>query len=247
MTSRLLLPASLLFAFVLPLGCGDDPKPKPPDSSPMVKAPEPPKSDLGSVPAGQMPGQMPGQGQLPAGHPSLDGGVDPATFRVSGANDDSAFMEVGGIKAPKPVAWTWIQPTMQFRTLQYTIPGAGDSTGSADLIVSVFVDGDGGPTDSNIDRWVNQFRTPDGKPITPKKSTKQVDGLNVILLELEGTYNGMGTPGPQADTKQFAAIIEGPRRRVFLRLLGPAKTVDAQREAWTALIEGIKDTAKPAK
>ena len=42
---------------------------------------------------------------------------------------------------------------MQFRTLQYSVPGAGDSTKQAELIVSVFVDGDGGPLDANMHQY----------------------------------------------------------------------------------------------
>jgi hypothetical protein len=82
--------------------------------------------------------------------------------RVSGPDDDTTTMQVGGITAPKPAQWTWQQPTMQFRTLQYAVPAPGESSGSAELIVSVFLEGDGGPTETNIDRWVGQFRSAEG-------------------------------------------------------------------------------------
>jgi hypothetical protein len=81
---------------------------------------------------------------------------------------------------------------MQFRTLQYSVPGAGDSTKQAELIVSVFVDGDGGPLDANIERWRNQFRAGD-RPPEAKRSAKTVGPLKVELIELAGDYLAMAS------------------------------------------------------
>ncbi len=132
---------------------------------------------------------------------------------------------------------------MQFRTLQYAVPGAGDSTSAAELIVSVFAGGDGGPLEGNITRWAGQFRTDDGQSATPVRSEKEIDGMKIILVELKGAYMAMGSPAPKSDSMQLAAIIQAPGRNVFIRLVGPAKTVEAQRANWTALVDGLKKTS----
>jgi hypothetical protein len=164
--------------------------------------------------------------------------VDPSTWRVSSSADDAQWLEVAGFRAPKPASWVWTKPSMQFRTLQYTVPGEGDSTKQAELIVSVFVAGDGGPLDANIDRWRGQFRQ-EGKPVEAIRSSKTVGPLKVELVELEGEFMAMGAPAPKANTLQLAAIVQAEGRNVFFRLVGPKETVEANRAAFDAMVEGL--------
>lgn len=203
------------------LACGDRPQPKPPEPARVSPtSPQPQAAPRGAAP------------------------IDERLQRVSGPDDDPALMEVGGIAAPKPPQWTWQQPSMQFRTLQYAVPAPGESTGSAELIVSVFLGDDGGPLDTNIARWVGQFRSAAGQPVEPIREERDIDGMRVILLELAGSYQGMGGAGPKPEFMQLGAIIDAPQRRVFIRLLGPASTVEANRQAWKDLIEGMRDATK---
>jgi hypothetical protein len=140
---------------------------------------------------------------------------------------------------PKPATWVWQQPTVQFRTLQYSVPGSGDSTEAAELIIGQFI-GDGGSVQQNVDRWVSQFRTADGKPVTPKREDKTVGDLQLTLVELKGSYSGMASSGPKEGTVQLVAMIVAPGRNVVVRLVGPEKTVEAQRADWDKLVAGIK-------
>lgn len=221
MSTRIAALLPLAVAFVA--GCGDRPQPKPPEPATAVAPPRAPSSPVAVPPEA----------------------AAELFRRVSGPDDDTTTMEVGGIVAPKPAQWTWQQPTMQFRTLQYAVPAPGESSGSAELIVSVFLEGDGGPTETNIDRWVGQFRTAAGGPVESNREERTIDGMRVILLDLAGTYQGMGGTGPRPDFRQLSAIIEAPGRRVFIRLLGPTATVEANIAQWNALVEGLRDAAKP--
>jgi hypothetical protein len=57
--------------------------------------------------------------------------------------------------------------------------------------------GQGGSVDANIQRWVAQFETPDGKPLaTPAPKKSKVNGLAVTRLDLQGTY--LASAGPMA-------------------------------------------------
>jgi hypothetical protein len=113
---------------------------------------------------------------------------------------------------------------MRFRQLQYSVPGSAGS-GAAELIFSVFKQGDGGPVDMNIQRWVGQFRPTDGTDARVEQRTATIEGNTVTILELEGSYAGMGAAAPRSGWAQFGAIIQAPGRTVYIRLLGPAETV----------------------
>lgn len=209
---------------------GESPTPKPP--APPVKAPTPPapnKQDT-SAPKADPP-SMP-QAPAPAGQAQ--------EWKVSSATDDPTKIEVAGLEMPKPTTWVWTQPTMQFRTLQYTVPAAGDSKDAGELIISLFTGADGGPIEQNIGRWANQFRDAEGKAATPKREEKEVDGLKIILVELKGAFMAMGSPAPKEGTLQLGAIVRAEGRTIFLRLNGPEKTIEGERANWDKLIAGLK-------
>lgn len=207
--------------------CGEAPAPKPPAAmTPSATA----RSADSAAPA------APATASTAAA--VIDSQVDPSEWKVSTSADDPQWLEVAGFRAPKPAAWVWTKPSMQFRTLQYTVPGEGDSTKSAELIVSVFVAGDGGPLDANIERWRGQFRK-NNEPVEAKRSSREVGPLKVEFVELEGEFMAMGAPAPKKDTLQLAAIVQAEGRNVFFRLVGPKETVEANREAFNKLIDGL--------
>lgn len=239
---RLVSPRPLVIVVLVTLaGCGDQPQPKPP-TPPSATAPTPkPAPNTTSVPnaVGEKPPAL-----APGSDPTAPATPTPAppvrASKVSGQDDDATKLEAAGIIAPKPTSWTWQQPTQQMRTLQYAVPGKGSSTGAAELVVSVFSEGmRGGPIETNVQRWKNQFRDKDGNPPTPIESDRTIDGVPVHLIDLEGTYQGMGGAAAP-NTLQFGAIIDAPGGRVFLRLNGPKDTVEAARADWNALIDGIR-------
>ena len=127
---------------------------------------------------------------------------------------------------------------MQFRTLQYAVAGEEDSTKAAELIISVFPAGDGGPIDANITRWRGQFRMGDSAPEAIVRDF-EVGPLQVKLVELEGDYMAMGAPAARRGFAQLGAIVQAQGRNVFFRLLGPKETVEANRGEFMNLIEGL--------
>ena len=171
--------------------------------------------------------------------PETSGAPASTDWTVSTAASDPKIAEVGGLVFPKPPTWVWASPRMQFRTLQYEVPGVGEGTGAAELVFSLFRGTDGGPTDMNIDRWVGQFRTPEGGQASAKTATSDVGGLTVMRMETSGSYQAMGQPAPRPGQMQFGAIVEAPGRRVFVRIVGPEATVEAARKDFDRLIEGV--------
>jgi len=214
------------------------------DNAPAPKPPTPPVAS----PSGQSPTAQTGAASSGAGAPSAPAldltsgitppGLDPSKWKTSGSADDPAVLEVAGLRAPKPTSWVWTKPSMQFRTLQYAVAGEGDSTKAAELIVSVFMAGDGGPLDANITRWKGQFRQGDAAP-EPKVTDKEVGPLKVKFVELEGDYMAMGAAGAKKDFSQIGAIVQASGRNVFFRLIGPKVTVEANRADFMKMIDGL--------
>lgn len=185
-------------------------------------------------------------GNAPAGTVGAPGAGVPTqaprtSWPVSTATDDASLARVGGLAFPKPAAWVWTQPSMQFRALQYAVPApAGAGTGAAELVFSVFASGDGGPIEPNVQRWIGQFRGEDGAAAPAQRSERTIAGMPVILLELAGAYQGMGAAAPRPGMKQLGAVIQAPDRTVYVRLVGPAATVDSAKGAFSAMMDGMR-------
>lgn len=162
-----------------------------------------------------------------------------SSFPVSGPNDDPRLMMVGGIEGPKPAIWIWQPASVQFRTLQYSVPGASGAD-AAELVVSVFPRGQIGPVAANLERWRGQFVDDDGAPSKAEARTIEVNGLTVHEIELEGSYRGMVAATMKKNQKQLGAIVIAPETEVFIRLLGPDETVEGARASWRTLIDNLR-------
>ena len=212
-----LLSVCLLFGIVGIVGCGN---------SGEVPAPKPPAK---ATPAPK-----------PAATSAKDSQEPAPSWPVSTATDDPRIASVGGMAFPKPATWTWQPVSMRFRTLQYQVPGKVSGDGAAELVFSLFLGGDGGPTDMNIDRWAGQFRTSDGEASTPIMGEVVGEGFTAQTVETVGSYQAMGAPAPRAGQRQLGAIVEAPGRRVFIRLVGPDSTVEAVREEFAQMLANAK-------
>jgi hypothetical protein len=220
MPLRLLASAAVL---VFLAGCGD---------GGSAGAPKPPAAGTPKPPAAT-------SSAAPAGDATEAAGVDSSAWTVSTAESNAKVAEVGGLVFPKPPTWIWTSPRVRFRTLQYDVPGVEGGAGAAELVFSLFMGGDGGPTDMNIDRWVGQFRDAVGGPADATTSTEERGGLVIHRVETAGQYQAMGQPAPRPGQMQLGAIVEAPGRRVFVRLVGPDATVEAAREDFDALVAGV--------
>lgn len=179
---------------------------------------------------------------IPAAVPS----VDPLT---SSATSNPSLIELPSITLPKPAAWTWVKPSMQFRTLQYQVCNSSPEKVApcADLIVSVFKLGDGGSVDANIGRWKNQFQNIDGSPAEPTRSRRVVAGASVTRVDLKGAWKGMGMGEAQNNSEQLAAAIELPQETIYIRMVGPESTVEAARKDFEAMVDGLAPRAPLVK
>lgn len=165
--------------------------------------------------------------------------TDPQNWRITGPDDEPTKVELGGLHSRKPASWTWQRPSMQFRTLQFTVPGR-DGAEAADLVFSLFFDREGGPTELNVDRWNRQFLDEEGQPTTPVQRQNFEFEMPVLFVEHRGSYLQMGAAAPRGGYAQLAGVIDAPKRRVFVRLVGPEATVEANRAAFMEMLRTFR-------
>src|SRR5215831_7402877 len=100
----------------------------------------------------------------------------------------------GELQFKAPGDWISERPTSNMRVSQYQLPAAEGDAESASLVVYYFGQGQGGSVEANLQRWIGQMQTPDGKPSTNAKTENtNVNGLKVTLLDVSGTYTGSDT------------------------------------------------------
>jgi len=106
--------------------------------------------------------------------------------------------------------------------------------------------GAGGSIEANINRWMAQFTQPDGSATKEKaKVTKeQVDGQEVHLVDIRGTYADGRPFGPKTDRPKFrmlAAIVTTKKfGNYFVKYYGPEETVDKYEAAFKKTIASLK-------
>lgn len=130
---------------------------------------------------------------------------------------------------------------------QYRLPGANDDAEDASLVIYYFGPGQGGSVKANLDRWIGQMEQPDGSPSSEKAATQKmtVNGLNVTLLDVTGTYRGEIRPGSgrrhnNPNARLRAAVVETPQGPYFVKLIGPEKTVSRWDEAFMEFVKSFQ-------
>ncbi len=154
---------------------------------------------------------------------------------VAARAEDPATFEVGGLKFARPSDWKWIEVTSPMRKAQLQVPGAAADQ-SADITFFHFGAGGGGDVTSNAQRWLGQFKSPEG---ASKIEPQEIAGTKVTLVTTEGTFSS-GMPGGPATVVENAAllgaIIEGSDGSVFVKMTGPATLVKASRAKFLEFI-----------
>lgn len=162
---------------------------------------------------------------LPPGHPPVDPNTAEATTILPAP--------AGGAESPLswkvPAKWQTLPNPSTMRIATYRVGT------DAEMAVSQA----GGAVDANVQRWIDQFG-PDAKK-NAKVTTKKVSGLDVTIVEVEGTFGGGMGPGSggKEGWALLGAIVATPAMPHFFKLTGPAKTVKAARPELDELVGSI--------
>lgn len=212
-------------------------------------AEEPPAGASASAPPAPAlpPGHPPASG-LPPGHPPLDPAAAGrgATVPMNAVPpvDDQSGRGAQALVWSAPASWASQTPSSSMRRAQYRVPG---SAGDAECVVFYFGPGQGGTPMANAERWAGQFARADGQSARTELKTRELDinGVHVLWAEVAGQYGGGMSPSgqapqPIADAALLGAIAEGPDANWFFKLTGPAATVEANRQAFEAMIRSLR-------
>ena len=102
----------------------------------------------------------------------------------------------------------------------------------------------GGSLKDNVNRWRGQMglEPVDDAAIAalPREPFLGRDGA---LIELEGTYGGMRGGAAQAGWKMLGLAAVLPATSVFVKMVGPAAVVDAEKERFRAFARSVRPAA----
>jgi hypothetical protein len=153
----------------------------------------------------------------------------------------------GKLTLEAPEKWTRQEPKSNIIEHELAVEGKkGQGPGRVTIMAA------GGSIEQNINRWVGQFASPEGKKSKEKPNIekKKVAGLEVHLVDLSGTYLDSAGGGPFAAGKtierknyrMLAAIIPGGPSigNYFIKFYGPAELVKENEKAFQAMIESLE-------
>jgi hypothetical protein len=159
-------------------------------------------------------------------------------------NGEGQALEFNGVKFIAPASWQKKPASgMRAAELKAQAPDTDGPDGECTVVVFTFKPGEGGNTQMNVDRWVAQFKSDGGEPPEPEVGRRQISGLPVTTVALEGTYTEM-TPNGAASTARRnwgfrAALVESSRGNIILRMTGPRDAVNALQSQWSGMIDGM--------
>lgn len=161
-----------------------------------------------------------------------------AAAAASAADDKGTVVEVDGLKSTAPAAWKKEEAANAMRAYQFVVPKADGDKEDATLVISYFGPGGGGGVPANLERWKGQFEPPAGKTIADvfKVEKLKVGAVPATYVDVQGTHLFKARPfdpnaqvEKKADYRMIAVVFESPKGPYFFRLVGPAKTVAANK------------------
>jgi hypothetical protein len=146
---------------------------------------------------------------------------------------DPTEVTVSGFRLKVPAGWRQAEltPAQQgFVDARFEIPAHGDDV---KLTLSTI----GGGVDANVERWIGQFRLPDGA--TPVTESSEVDGIPVTWVDLTGEFSGM-QQAPQGGWRMLGAALDGEPRDFYIKLTGPAAAISQIEDEFREFVKSVR-------
>jgi len=104
--------------------------------------------------------------------------------------------------------------------------------------------GDGGGLAANVNRWRAQLAlAPLGANEIAALPTSEMLGGKAVLLEASGTWKGMSGTEARSDFGVTGLLLVAPEGSAFLKMVGPAAALTAQRTAFLELAASFRPRA----
>ena len=154
--------------------------------------------------------------------------------------------QTSALKFGEPKGWVVKPPASRMRLGEFTLPKADGDAEDAQLGIFYF-GGGGGNVQANLERWIAQMSQPDGRASKDVAKTTKLEatGLSITLVDVPGTYIAETSPGAserfnKPGFRLRAAVVEGKGGPYFVKLTGPAKTIDKWDESFVAFLKGLR-------
>jgi hypothetical protein len=147
-------------------------------------------------------------------------------------------VKIAGYQFVAPDDWKQSEPTSPMRKAQFDLTSEDGKT--AQLVFFYFGPSGGGGVRANIDRWMKQFKDMQDQKI----KEEIVNEVKVTYARATGTFlsgSPFGPKTPKPGHSLLGSIVEGRQGSIFLKLVGPTKTVHAYDQS---VIEMIKQTLR---
>src|SRR5262245_27205731 len=172
-----------------------------------------------------------------------------ATLVTARAEDKGTAVEIDGLKSTAPANWKYAKPATNMQVASFTIPKAEGDMYDATLTVYFFGAGAGGGTKANLHRWKTLNKPDNGtKDEDAYKTTETKAGnVKITVFEGNGTYKHKNRPFDPNEEGELrpnyrlvGVIFESPNGPYFMRMVGPAKTMDASKKAFEEWLKNFK-------
>jgi len=174
-----------------------------------------------------------------------EAGEDPASeIREAQENPSAAAAPSGAPVVVASLAWD-IPGSWDSRPTDGVMRKAEFGVGEdATLVFFHFGPGQGGSAEDNLARWARVMLDENGEPVHPEIEVVEAGAFRTVTASYAGTYMS-GRPGGDKTAQEgwalLGAVVEdGPEGSVFLRLTGPAPSVEGVRDEWRAMIESVR-------
>src|SRR5262245_42956008 len=172
----------------------------------------------------------------------------PGTGQAGGKKDDlkSNTVQLDSVQSTAPADWKREKPANRLRSHQFRLPRAKDDMADAELAILPNVLGS---YEENIKRWKERFEPPAGQKLddVSRVETFKVGKAKVTALDVHGTYDGKDRPfapkssaKPQPGYRMLAVIFETDEGSHFIRLIGPARTVELHKKGFDEWLRAFK-------
>lgn len=152
----------------------------------------------------------------------------------------------GSLAYTAPGAWHTRPASSSMRVAEFVVPRAPGDAEDGEVVIYYFGAG-AGTTDANIDRWIGQMQQPDRSSTKEKaqRSTQTVNGLQVTTVDVTGTYVAEMRPGAaehfnKPGFRLRAAVVDTPRGPYYIKMTGPARTIEAADAAFAAFLGSLR-------
>jgi hypothetical protein len=191
------------------------------------------------------------EGEAESSEPTPPATPSPAGAPVPTATmSDEGAIELVGLRFTPQPGWIVEPPESNMRAAQMRLPAHEDGFEDAEMVAFYFGEVGAGMVQANLQRWESQFTQPDGSDTrgVAEVSERTVNGLDLIELDVTGTYHGAamtGAPGGeqgQAGYRMIAVIVPSSEGPYYFKMVGPEAVVDHWEESYESFIQSVQAT-----